>query len=349
MNQDHDRSQHAARDTDEDAASRERREPRFAEFDEEEDFEEPDRDTDYATHYSEDDEELEEDFSLTEGVEAYLDDQDDNEVSREESDPELHSASSAYPDRASGYSRYADDSDEEEEEWREDPAYVELDDAPAQQWPLGLFIVGAVAILLLAAGGYGVIKQRSAMEEEIRQLQASLATAVSPEEIATSRTEIVELENRNNDLQARLDTLALENRRLTRTVEDLESQLQAPRDTEAKDVETKPVTPAPPPAEPVRPAAADIPAKAPPATSSAAATPGWFVNFGSYAQRDTAESWAARLKTPAGKVAVVTGSKEGKTFYRVRVVSLDSRDQAEGIARQLEQEHQLSRLWVGKQ
>ena len=172
---------------------------------------------------------------------------------------------------------------------------------------------------------------------------------MSPEEIATSRTEIVELENRNNDLQARLDTLALENRRLTRTVEDLESQLQAPRDTEAKDVETKPVTPAPPPAEPVRPAAADTPAKAPPATSSAAATPGWFVNFGSYAQRDTAESWAARLKTPAGKVAVVTGSKEGKTFYRVRVVSLDSRDQAEGIARQLEQEHQLSRLWVGKQ
>jgi cell division protein FtsN len=119
-----------------------------------------------------------------------------------------------------------------------------------------------------------------------------------------------------------------------------------------KKAEAKPAPPAPTPvkSEAARPTAPKPAAKAPTATAagSAAAT-GWFVNFGSYTQLDTAESWAARLKPPSGSVAVVTGSKDGKTFYRVRVVELDNRDQAESIARQLEQEHQLSRLWVGKQ
>lgn len=348
MNQDRDRSQHADRDTD-DAENQGRREPRFAAFDEDEDFEEPDRDTDYATHYTEDDEELEEDFPLEDDGEPYLSERDELESPRKESDPEPEFETPAYPDRASAYSNDEEQADEEDDGWREEPAYVESDDAPEQQWPLGLFIVGAVAILLLAAGGYGVIKQRTAMEEEIRQLQASLATAVGPEEIATSRTEIVELENRNSDLQARLDAMTLENRRLTDTVEALESQLQTREAAVAE--ETKPVTPVPPPAkpEPVRPAAAETPAKTPPASVSVAATTGWFVNFGSYTQRNTADSWAARLKPPAGKVAVVTGSKEGRTFYRVRVVALDNRDQAESVARQLEEEYQLSRLWVGKQ
>ena len=350
MHQDHDKIQQAARDAD-NADSNGRREPRFATFDEDEDFEEPERDTDYATHYS-DDEDLDEDFRLQEDVEEYLEDPDEDDLPRQHSDRGPDIETPAYAGRESAYSTERDFPDEEEDEWQEEPVHAELDDAPTQQWPLGLFIVGAVAILLLFAGGYGVIKQRAAMEEEIRQLQASLATAVGPEEIALSRTEIIELENRNSDLQARLDSLTLENSRLTDTVKDLQSQLQVRQDAVVKKAEAKPATPAPPPvkSEPVRPPAPKPAAKAPAATAagSAAAT-GWFVNFGSYTQLDTAESWAARLKPPSGSVAVVTGSKDGKTFYRVRVVELDNRDQAESIARQLEQEHQLSRLWVGKQ
>ena len=73
------------------------------------------------------------------------------------------------------------------------------------------------------------------------------------------------------------------------------------------------------------------------------------MNFGSYGQRDAAESRAARLKPVAGKVVVTTGSKNGKTFYRVRVVELDNRQSAEKVARQLESEFGLSKLWVGQQ
>ena len=255
MHQDHDKIQQAARDAD-NADSNGRREPRFATFDEDEDFEEPERDTDYATHYS-DDEDLDEDFRLQEDVEEYLEDPDEDDLPHRQSDRGPDIETPAYAGRESAYSTERDFPDEEEDEWQEEPVHAELDDAPTQQWPLGLFIVGAVAILLLFAGGYGVIKQRAAMEEEIRQLQASLATAVGPEEIALSRTEIIELENRNSDLQARLDSLTLENSRLTDTVKDLQSQLQVRQDAVVKKAEAKPATPAPPPvkSEPVRPPA----------------------------------------------------------------------------------------------
>ena len=41
--------------------------------------------------------------------------------------------------------------------------------------------------------------------------------------------------------------------------------------------------------------------------------------------------------------------KDGKTFYRVRVIDLPNRDSAEKIARQLEIQYGLSKLWIGKQ
>ena len=75
----------------------------------------------------------------------------------------------------------------------------------------------------------------------------------------------------------------------------------------------------------------------------------WFVNFSSYESKDTANSWAARLQPAAGKVVVVSGTRNGDTFYRVRVVELANKKQAQGIARTLEQEYDLSKLWIGEQ
>ena len=74
----------------------------------------------------------------------------------------------------------------------------------------------------------------------------------------------------------------------------------------------------------------------------------WFVNFGSYSKRPTAEAWTGRLKPAAGDVVVTTGEKSGRTFYRVRVINLASEEEANRIARKLEQAYQLPRLWVGR-
>lgn len=374
------------------------RNPRFPEYDEEDDYEEPDRDTDSASFYPrgelEDDVFEEEDFEPDEFEEDDLEEDSEPEYFEEDDleedfNPEEfeeerlgedENATRRAPGTSTSIWDFEDAGDTGDTEVRDernhDLAASELtDESPRlaqresggtagafawreedlpeqeqpepQKWPLGMVIVGVVAVLLLAAGGYGVIQQRSAMEEEIRQLQASLAVAVSPEEVAGSRAAVEKAERRGAELQAALDALTLDNQRLTDTVTGLEAQLQAQQEALARqEASAKKAEAAPPPAKIVKPAPKTTPTTSPTTSVSGG---DWFVNFGSYSVRATAESWAAKLHPGAGRVVVSTGSREGDTFYRVRVVDLASHDQAESLARELEREHGLSKLWVGRQ
>lgn len=357
----------------------------YTRFDEEDDeYEEPDRDTDCATIYTEDDDEeyyLDEPepvaadiFSERNRAGDDLDQEpdndwaeDDDEWDREERwDDEPRGTAGGRDDDA-----YAEDDSlpgtrphaaglpprremmDADLDWQEEHGYP--DEAAVEDggmWPLSLIAVAVVAVLLLAAGGYGVLQQRAAMQEEIRQLQADLATAVTPAEAAASRQAARDLEQRNGELEARLDALILENRRLEGTIAGLETRLEeqpAPAQQPVAPAATAPATVSATPAPAIKAAPAPTtPAREKPAAAaSASAGAGWFVNFGSYSQQAMAESWAARLKPPAGKVVVTTGSKGGELFYRVRVIDLASREQAERTARKLEGDHGLSRLWVG--
>jgi cell division septation protein DedD len=203
-------------------------------------------------------------------------------------------------------------------------------------WPLGLIVVAVVALLLLGAGGYGVMQQRAAMQEEIRTLQAAIATSASPEEVTASREAQRLSQEHSAELQTAIDSLQLETRSLRDTVRGLELQLASVT-----------ATPAPKPV-PKASAAAKTTATKKPAASPVVSEK-WFVNFGSYQKRETANSWSKRLTPASGKVVVVPGEKSGDAYYRVRVVNLTSRKQAEGIARVLEQEYDLSKLWIGEQ
>jgi cell division septation protein DedD len=376
-----------------DSAPGGRREPVFTDFDEDEDYEEADRDTDYASAYeeeSEDDEYLEplddedpDDISTewqvlgatgtqastkraggnpwdvpgtsgaseeapdevdeydTEPVE-YESELDDNNLhdDPEDYDPELK------PELPADKSALATDSDEE---WDDEDDYPdEREEVPEQEaahsWPLGLVIVGIVALVLLAAGGYGVIQQRSATQEEIRQLQATLATAASPAEVAASREAVREIEQRNENLVATVDRLSLENRRLSDTVAGLEKQL-APQQTALPQVAALYQAAAPKPAPAPKPAAAT--AKPKPASTSTGGD--WFVNFSSYSQRTAAESWAKKLKPSAGKTIVAASTRDGKTLYRVRIIGLADRAAAQKVAGQLASDYKLPPLWVGSE
>ena len=355
-----------------------RREPVFSNFDESEGYEEPDRDTDYAAAYEDEDAEADElddfeiDESSAEGAAGWQLAGSERKW-QEPDDPagKFDASSSAEPDEEEpeddeGYGDDEDWDDEDEDgedrsdldddirgdsddDW-DDPDQdgdfsEEVDDSEEDMhgWPLGLIAVALVALLLLAAGGYGVIQQRSAMQEEILELQASLATAASPAEVTASREALREMEQRSRDQVAEIRVLSQENSRLSDMVTSLEAQLKAQQDALAK-----PAKPTPKPVEP-KPVA-KAPAKAPVAKSStAAATGDWFVNFGSYNSRAVAQEWANRLQPGAGKVVVSNATKAGDTFYRVRVVGLSTRDQAEGISRQLEARYGLPKLWVGLQ
>ena len=176
---------------------------------------------------------------------------------------------------------------------------------------------------------------------------------------------------RNVELTAAVEMLTLQNRRLSDTVAGLESQLEVQQLAAAGEAATPPsAQTAEPAAEPVAavspkpiapnpaPAATQPiitqPAAPQPATPQPAAPPAgsgdnpWFVNFGSYSQRSAADSWAAKLQPEVGKVVVNSADKDGRTFYRVRVVELPDRQAAEKVARTLESEYGLSKLWVGK-
>ena len=221
------------------------------------------------------------------------------------------------------------------------------EDEQSGGWPLGLIAVGIIALLLVVAGGYGIVQQRAATQEEIVELRAALATAVSPQEVTASRAALQEANERNFELAAQAETLVRENQRLRDTVAGLEAQIQARQATPDTAGAATEATPASEPAAP-EPAAQEqtAPATAP---SAAAASGDWFVNFGSYGQRSAAEQWISRLKPGAGSVIVAEGTRNGNTFYRVRVVGLADRAAADGVARKLEKDWGLPKLWVGSE
>ena len=242
---------------------------------------------------------------------------------------------------------YQLEADEADEQWDDDEGDTEnYDENYSEPLPLALFAAAAIALLLLAAGGYGVIQQRTAMQEEIRQLQATLSTTSSNTEVAGSRQAQRNLELRNQDLLIQLEYLRTENQRLR---DNLSGREPAPEPKAAE----SPKTNSPPAAKPV---SAPTPAPAPkaaPAKSNVAkpvaSTSGWFVNFGSYTQRAMAQSWASKLNTEKGKVVVMPSEKGTTSYFRVRIINLPNREIAEKIAHQLEQTHNLPPLWIGKQ
>ncbi|MEE4109821.1 MAG: SPOR domain-containing protein [Halieaceae bacterium] len=209
--------------------------------------------------------------------------------------------------------------------------------------PWGMIAVVAVALLLLAAGGFGVVQQRSSLKAEIRDLQAQLATAVAPEEAAAEREQQRRIEVENESLAAEIAALEAENEALADQLSSLEAQLEqqlAAQERAARDSQ----------------AAAEASARQAQSTAREPTAPagravdasGWFVNFGSYAQESIARRWADRLEVSEGRVVVQEARASGQTLYRVRVVGLPTRDAAERTASKLEREHQLPRLWVGR-
>lgn len=269
------------------------------------------------------------------------------------------------PEEARGNWSEQDEEDEEEyeeeyedelEEPEEDPPHwLETRQAPEEgvSWPIGLIAVVVIALVLLAAGGYGVMQQRAATQEELRDLRARLANAVTPEQAAEERESLRALREENQLLRVERESLQRDNERLNATVTGLEGQLQAQveatrqvtekttRDRAARDRATRDR------ATPEKAAVTSQPSA--PTTSAAAGSGDWFVNFSSYYQSATAETWRDKLNPGVGQVVITTGSSDRGTLYRVRVVGLASRAQAESVARSLEQQYNLDRLWVGRE
>ena len=340
----------------------------FSDFDDDGEFEDSDRDSDFAAMYTEVEEE-EPDPPASGDSTWELEEETPDEDERPEEDPwdESDEPEAEEPDlwgsSPNPPGSFDDEPPEEdsvsaipptfaseespveiEEDWDEfdDDEEFEEEESREISISLGMIVVAIVALVLLGAGGYGVIEQRAGMQEEIRELQANLATAAPPREVAASRLATEQAAERNALLEQQVEELSRENRSLQAIVSGLEKQLTAQQQA---------VEQAPPPAAP-KPASKPAPGPAPAQASAASGAPvtagSWFVNFSSYNQRSTAESWVSKLQPGKGRVIVTTGDSNGGTIYRVRVVDLPDKASADAIARALEQEYGLPKLWVGK-
>ncbi len=335
-----------------------RREPAFSRFDDlhEDGYEEPDRDTDFASGYRADSVDDEQDYD-----DAYAGDDEHAVYSDDEAD-----------DSDDNDSPLAEDTDD----WPEQENGYDDAQGNRQGWPLGLIMVGVLAVVLLAAGGYGVLQQRAATETELQELRAALAVAGNPADAGATRGALDTLQQAYDKLAAQAEALTLENRRLTDTVAGLEAQLgdqqsvpgavaKAQADLNTGAVATTPAVaassaaPAPPPATTPKPEASrpsappatplQVAAASPASTVATSRTGPWFVNFGTYATRSMADTWASRVRPGAGQVIVAPNEKDGRTLYRVRVVGLADREQAQQVARSLEADLRVAELWVGRE
>ncbi|MEQ8802441.1 MAG: hypothetical protein RLP45_10425, partial [Haliea sp.] len=129
------------------------------------------------------------------------------------------------PEDALSSEEEADDYDDvdswDDEELRDDEYQPTEPARFTDTWPIGLIAVAALALILLAAGGYGVMKQRAAMEQEIRELQAQLALAANPDEVSNARASLGSLQEDNRELRTTLAALRDENRQLSDTLAGL--------------------------------------------------------------------------------------------------------------------------------
>ncbi|MFT7174045.1 MAG: hypothetical protein ACJAUG_000033 [Halioglobus sp.] len=219
-------------------------------------------------------------------------------------------------------------------------------------WPIGLIAVAIIALLLLSAGGYGVMQQRASMQEEIRSLQAAAATSASPKEVTASREVQRVLTDRNKELLNTVDALHMEIRSLRDTTQGLESQLlklKSDKPPEAIKPKTSPKAVAAAPKQATTPTRSTIPAAVTKPVSTNIASGSWFVNFSSYGASTTANSWVARLRPAYGEVVAIPAVKNGNTFYRVRVVNLSNETQAKEVAQALAKQYKLPTLWIGQQ
>jgi cell division septation protein DedD len=212
--------------------------------------------------------------------------------------------------------------------------------------PVVMIAVVVGALVLLGVGGYGVIQQRQSMQTEIRDLQSRLATAMTTEESAAVREQQRQLEVNYEGLSGDFDVLRTENERLREQLLAQEELLNSSV-TDAPAEATQTASEAETDNSSGSEGTADT--DNPPAATNAVDTSGWFVNFGSYTRRVVAEQWAEKLEVEQGTVTVQTATANDSTLYRVRVVGLESRDDAERVATRLERSFDLPRLWIGTQ
>jgi hypothetical protein len=74
----------------------------------------------------------------------------------------------------------------------------------------------------------------------------------------------------------------------------------------------------------------------------------WFVNLGSYVDRDVAAEAINQFKPMEEGLVIEAGDVKGRTYYRIRAVNFATQSEAQAAAKQYERAFKMKPLWVGK-
>lgn len=225
-------------------------------------------------------------------------------------------------------------------------------------WP---FVTVTAAAILLVVGGWGAVQERNDLQQEIAQLKGQLGQKRSDGDLSSAQEASLLAENES--MKAQLATLRDEYAQLANEISSLQDRLMADVDAGKSQVRVAAIV-----ETPVVPAPTTVMTSAPAATSEAADEPTkndtdlsegreqdavtlagttWFVNVASHSNRELAATWRDRIAERYDGVRIQEANINGRSLFRVRVLSFNSKAAAERARTQLEQAFGIGPLWVG--
>ena len=216
---------------------------------------------------------------------------------------------------------------------------VDTPDARASRsaWPM---LVGFVAVMLIAVGGWGLFEERAALQTRINELERSQSQAQSTNSVDTSVLSALETDNAALKLQ--LDDLYRDYELAMAEITSLQEAREiTTTDASEEDERVSAVATKPEVSTPTSDTELTL--------DTDDATGSWFVNIGAYSVPQSAKDIAAQL-ADGGVDAVVQeiSTDDGKVLFRVRVIGLSTREDARQVGNDLESRYGINPVWVGQ-
>lgn len=228
--------------------------------------------------------------------------------------------------------------------------------APARKFPLWPALLLGAALVLLGVGGWGAITERSTLKARILELEKmNNRTTASGNLDAKAENALAQ---ENEALRGQLATLGEQYATLSEELNSTQDTQAENSSAAAKQVETDAA-----PAEdidPISEPAVDIGNESAAASSSiaentvvAASMPvasggPWFVNIGSYVDRDVAAESVKQFEPMDDLLVIEAANVNGRTYYRIRATGFATQAEAQSAAKQFETTFNMQPLWVGK-
>lgn len=225
-----------------------------------------------------------------------------------------------------------------------DPEQVYRSQTGRSVWPA---LLGVAVALVSGAGGWGLATDRAELKSRILHLERMQSREIAAKQ--DRKLAIATLESKKWGLELELQSLSRKHQAAIDKIENLRL-LSSDTTSEIFVDSSGHITP---PDKTMKDGDADVtaPVNEPDVSVSAKVDPVtdglWFINFGTFHRVDVARTWSLRLREK-GHSTVIHDIKnaERENLYLVRVTNLPSRDAANALASQLQEDYNLEPLWV---